>query len=65
MTLDLLGRDTQPLAGFCFPAFVRACDQMVGDVIAVSLAVLGCVGRGHAVALTIEQQSGEQARILG
>jgi hypothetical protein len=37
-------------------------DQRAGDVIAVTPAVLDRMG--HALALTIEQQPGEQARVL-
>jgi hypothetical protein len=53
--LDLRGRDSQPAGR---PgAGLR--DQRMGDVVAVAPALLDRMGRGHAVAVSVEQQARE------
>jgi hypothetical protein len=37
-------------------------DQRSGDVVAISLPFLDRMGRRHAIAVTVEQHAGEQAR---
>src|SRR5579862_7123090 len=58
--LDLRGRDAQPCGGFA----ARPDNQRAGDIIAVAPALLDRMGRGHALALAVEQQPGKQARVL-
>src|SRR5215471_2892953 len=38
-------------------------DQRSGDIVAISRALLGGMGWGHAIALAVKQQAGEQARL--
>jgi hypothetical protein len=57
--LDLHRRDAQPDG-----IGPRSDDQRAGDVITVSPALLDRMGQGHAMALAVEQQPGEQARVL-
>jgi hypothetical protein len=58
--LDLRRGDAQSGGGIG----PRVDRQRAGDVVAVALAVLDRMGRGHALALAVDQQAGEQARVL-
>jgi hypothetical protein len=57
--LDLRCRDPQP-DGVLGPIFR---DQRARDIVAVARAALYCMARRHPVAIAINQQAGEQARL--
>jgi hypothetical protein len=56
---DLSGRDPQR-DGVLGPIL---CDQRASDIVAVARALLNCMAQRHPMAVAIEQQAGEEARL--
>src|SRR5258707_448359 len=64
MSLNLLSRYPEALAHLTLSAATSTRNQIVGDVVAIPLTALHRMRRRHPIALAVEQQSSQQARLL-